>query len=382
MTSVWKSASFTSMTVTAHRVGQVCRADHRRGRRGASAFTDDGAGVPVVLLHGLTASRRYVVMGSRSLQRAGHRVVAYDARGHGASSPAPAPRRLRLRAAGRRPRRACSTRSGSSAPCSPAPRWARTRSCASRSTSPSASPAVAVITPGYDPVGIDDRGRLARWDALSDALRRGGIDGFVEAFGGSSGCPRPGATRSRRSCASAWPARAPRRRRRRAARRRRARAPSPTSTRSSRSSARRSSSPAATRPTPATRSRSARPTPSCCRGAASLVEERGRVAAGVAGRAAVEGHRRAGRRGVTSMASAGYSGHAARAQARLQARHAGALSSTRPRASRTLLGELPDGVRVLARPAAGLDLVVLFVSGGARSSAGCRACRTGWRRRG
>jgi pimeloyl-ACP methyl ester carboxylesterase len=42
----------------------------------------------VVLLHGLTATRRYVVMGSRSLERSGHRVIAYDARGHGRSSPA------------------------------------------------------------------------------------------------------------------------------------------------------------------------------------------------------------------------------------------------------------------------------------------------------
>ena len=45
----------------------------------------------MVLLHGLTATRRYVVMGSSALQRAGHRVVAYDARGHGESDPAPTP---------------------------------------------------------------------------------------------------------------------------------------------------------------------------------------------------------------------------------------------------------------------------------------------------
>ncbi len=49
---------------------------------------DGTSGVPIVLLHGLTATRRYVVMGSRLLERAGHRVVAYDARGHGRSSPA------------------------------------------------------------------------------------------------------------------------------------------------------------------------------------------------------------------------------------------------------------------------------------------------------
>src|SRR3954447_10997744 len=47
-----------------------------------------GGGAPVVLLHGLTATRRYVVMGSRALERGGHRVVAYDARGHGRSGPA------------------------------------------------------------------------------------------------------------------------------------------------------------------------------------------------------------------------------------------------------------------------------------------------------
>src|SRR5438552_1482055 len=50
---------------------------------------ESGDGVPVVLLHGLTATHRYVVMGSKALERSGHRVVAYDARGHGRSAPAP-----------------------------------------------------------------------------------------------------------------------------------------------------------------------------------------------------------------------------------------------------------------------------------------------------
>jgi len=49
-----------------------------------------GEGTPIVLCHGLTASRRYVVHGSRALERAGHRVITYDARGHGESDPAPA----------------------------------------------------------------------------------------------------------------------------------------------------------------------------------------------------------------------------------------------------------------------------------------------------
>ena len=55
------------------------------------AGEEAGEGIPVVLLHGLTATRRYVVMGSRALERGGHRVIAYDARGHGESTPAPDP---------------------------------------------------------------------------------------------------------------------------------------------------------------------------------------------------------------------------------------------------------------------------------------------------
>src|ERR671923_862620 len=49
-----------------------------------------GDGPPIVLLHGLTATRRYVVHGSKILARAGYRQLSYDARGHGESDPAPA----------------------------------------------------------------------------------------------------------------------------------------------------------------------------------------------------------------------------------------------------------------------------------------------------
>ncbi len=48
-----------------------------------------GEGTPIVLCHGLTATRGSVVHGSRTLERAGHVVVTYDARGHGDSDPAP-----------------------------------------------------------------------------------------------------------------------------------------------------------------------------------------------------------------------------------------------------------------------------------------------------
>jgi pimeloyl-ACP methyl ester carboxylesterase len=49
----------------------------------------EGEGPLVILCHGITATRRYVLHGSRALARAGHRVVIYDARGHGESGAAP-----------------------------------------------------------------------------------------------------------------------------------------------------------------------------------------------------------------------------------------------------------------------------------------------------
>ena len=44
-----------------------------------------GEGAPIVLLHGVTATRSYVVHGSKVLARSGYRQLSYDARGHGRS---------------------------------------------------------------------------------------------------------------------------------------------------------------------------------------------------------------------------------------------------------------------------------------------------------
>ncbi len=42
-----------------------------------------------MLLHGLSATRRNVVQGSRALVKRGYRLISYDARGHGESDPGP-----------------------------------------------------------------------------------------------------------------------------------------------------------------------------------------------------------------------------------------------------------------------------------------------------
>jgi len=130
------------------------------------------------LLHGLTASRRYVVMGSTALQRSGRRVISYDARGHGASSPAAggdygydvlaADLLAVLDGAGAE--RALIA--GASMGAHTAVRFALEH--------PGRVAALGLITPAFDPAGHAEG--LARWDALAQGLRRGGIDGFVQAY--------------------------------------------------------------------------------------------------------------------------------------------------------------------------------------------------------
>ena len=145
--------------------------------------TDEGEGPAVVLLHGLTASRRYVVMGSSSLQRSGHRVAAYDARGHGESSPAPDPGAYGYEQLTADLEAVLDALRIERAVLAGVSMGAHT--CLRLSLAqPERVAGLVVITPGFDPVELCDPQRLARWDALSDALRSGGIEAFAEAFGG------------------------------------------------------------------------------------------------------------------------------------------------------------------------------------------------------
>lgn len=149
---------------------------------GVQLAVDDagaGAGPAIVLLHGLTATRRHVVMGSRALERGGRRVIAYDARGHGQSSPAASP------AAYRYDELAADLAAvldvlglgrvvlvGASMGAHTALRLAADQ--------PERVAALAVITPAYDPVDVDGPARLTLYDALADALRAGDLDRYAE----------------------------------------------------------------------------------------------------------------------------------------------------------------------------------------------------------
>jgi pimeloyl-ACP methyl ester carboxylesterase len=142
---------------------------------------DSGEGTPVVLLHGLTATHRYVVMGSRALERSDHRVVAYDARGHGRSDPAE-PYDYPALAADLE--RVLDERGIDRAVLAGASMGAHTLLRFSLEH-PERALALVVITPAYDPE--DFPGDLVRWDALADGLERGGVEGFVEAYGPITG---------------------------------------------------------------------------------------------------------------------------------------------------------------------------------------------------
>ncbi len=146
------------------------------------AVQEAGEGVPVVLLHGLTATRRYVVMGSRALERSGHRVITYDARGHGRSAPAPRPEDYDYAVLTSDLRAVMDALGLDRAVLAGASMGAHTVLRLALET-PERVSGLVVITPAYVPEEVEDAERLARWDALSEGLRTGGVEGFVAAYG-------------------------------------------------------------------------------------------------------------------------------------------------------------------------------------------------------
>lgn len=131
-----------------------------------------------MLLHGLSSTKRYVVHRSNVLPRAGYRIVAYDARGHGESAAPEEPDAYDYADL-------CAdlgsvmdehdvdrgVLAGVSMGAHTALRFALEH--------PERVSALVVITPGYpgEPAGE------GRWDEMADALEEGGVDGFLESWG-------------------------------------------------------------------------------------------------------------------------------------------------------------------------------------------------------
>jgi pimeloyl-ACP methyl ester carboxylesterase len=140
-----------------------------------------GTGPDVVLLHGLTATRRYVVMGSKALPRAGYRVTTFDARGHGESSPAASPEEYEYRDLVADLEAVLDHLGAERAAVGGASMGAHT-AMAFALAFPERVSALVQITPAYDGRPRSGSDAIAYWERLADGLENGGIDGFIDAL--------------------------------------------------------------------------------------------------------------------------------------------------------------------------------------------------------
>lgn len=139
-----------------------------------------GEGPSVVLVHGLTATRRYVVHGSRALPRKGHLTISYDARGHGASEPAPAGQGYGYEWLTGDLEAVIGDRAGGG-PVVLAGHSMGAHTAASYALAHPDRVAGAVFA-GPVSIGLEPPPEvLAEWDELADGIARG-VDGFIETI--------------------------------------------------------------------------------------------------------------------------------------------------------------------------------------------------------
>ncbi|HXS45833.1 MAG TPA: alpha/beta hydrolase [Solirubrobacterales bacterium] len=136
-----------------------------------------GEGPPIVLCHGITATRRYVVHGSRALERAGHSVVSYDARGHGESDPAPSRQGYGYPDLVGDLESVIATTVGEDPPIIAGHSMGAHTAVAYALRHPERLRGLVIVGPAY--MGEIAVETLAYWDGLATALEERGVDGFV-----------------------------------------------------------------------------------------------------------------------------------------------------------------------------------------------------------
>jgi pimeloyl-ACP methyl ester carboxylesterase len=135
-----------------------------------------GQGPPVVLLHGLSATRRNVVQGSRALLRRGYRLIAYDARGHGASSPGTRygyPELIE-------DLEAVLDEVGLDRVALVGSSMGAATGMAFALRHPERAAALVQITPAYNGQARTGNVDDGAWDAMASGLENGGVDAFVD----------------------------------------------------------------------------------------------------------------------------------------------------------------------------------------------------------
>jgi pimeloyl-ACP methyl ester carboxylesterase len=154
----------------------------------ARPFTIDGApalrgetageGPPVVLCHGITATRRYVLHGSKALPRAGYAVTTYDARGHGESDPAPTGESYGYPELVADLQRVVGAEVGEDRLLLGGHSMGAHMAIAYALRHPERLAGLVLIGPVY--TGAVEPDSLRYWDGLAAALEGGGVDGFLD----------------------------------------------------------------------------------------------------------------------------------------------------------------------------------------------------------
>ena len=144
-----------------------------------------GEGPPIVLCHGITATRRQILHGSMVLPRGGQRVVRYDARGHGQSDPAPDGTGYGY------PQQVADLEAVISETVGDASFVLGGHSMGAHTVTayalahPERIAGLVVIGPVYGgPIGDREvvQSVLAYWDERAEGLEKGGVDGFLEVI--------------------------------------------------------------------------------------------------------------------------------------------------------------------------------------------------------
>jgi pimeloyl-ACP methyl ester carboxylesterase len=148
------------------------------GERPAIRGEVAGEGSPIVLCHGITATRRYVVHGSRALERAGHTVVSYDARAHGESDPAPDGQGYGYPELIGDLEAVVAATVGEGRFVLAGHSMGAHTAVAYALRHPERLKGLVVVGPVY--MGEISAETLAYWDGLAAALETGGVEGFVE----------------------------------------------------------------------------------------------------------------------------------------------------------------------------------------------------------
>ena len=150
------------------------------GPSGALAGESIGDGPAVVLLHGISATRRYVVHGSKALARAGFRQVTYDARGHGRSDPAPAASGYSYAELVADLDAVLDAQTGERRVVLGGHSMGAHTAVSYAIEHADRLAGLVLIGPAY--TGFVDEEALAGWDRLADGLEEGGVDGFMRAY--------------------------------------------------------------------------------------------------------------------------------------------------------------------------------------------------------